>query len=82
VSSLSNQAAADEVYDLQAVAGGDAGVSPVVALDDLAVVLHSDAVALEVHLGDYLGERYRRGQAVKAAVLAVDGERNGHDLLA
>jgi len=81
-SSLSDLSAADEVYDLQAVAGGDGGVGPAGALDDLAVVLDRDAVPLESHRGDGLGERDRRGQVVEAAVLAVDGEGEGHDLLA
>jgi len=81
-SSLSDLAAADEVDDLQAVAGGDGGFGPEGALDDLAVVFDGDAVAFEFHCGDGLCERDRRGQVVEAAVLAVDGEREGHDLLA
>lgn len=81
-SSLSNLSAADEVDDFQAVAGGDGCVGPAGALDDLAVVLDGDAVTLQVHCGDDLVEGDWRGQVVEAAVLAVDGEGEGHDLLA
>ena len=76
------RSAADEVHDLQAVTGGDGGVGPARALDDLAVVLDGNAVALESHRGNHMSERDWRSEIVKAAVLAVDDERKGHNLLA
>ena len=50
--SLSDLTSADEVDNLQAVAGGDGRFSPAGALGDLTVVLDGDAVALELHRSD------------------------------
>lgn len=63
--------------DLKAIAGGNGGVGPGSARDDVTVVLDGDAVGLEGELGDEIGERGGWLEVGKGSVLAVEEDGEG-----
>jgi hypothetical protein len=71
-------AAADKVDDFEAVVGGERGVGPLGARDDLAVTLDGDAVRGKTKLGEEPVERGVGREREEGARLTVQLKRQRH----